>query len=82
MDCKKLDLLMMVLVTVVAVALIAMYVFVVPVAVVLFGMAAQCAVEDPFGRFAAFAVSMLMSAFIGYNIANLVNDCREKEKNR
>jgi hypothetical protein len=77
MGCEKFDLLLMGLVVVLTVALAAMYVVVVPVTIVMYGLAAQCVIEDPFGKFAAFTAAMLMSAFIGFNIANLTSSCEE-----
>ena len=77
MGCEKFDLLLMGLVVVLMVALAAMYVVVVPVTIVMYGLAAQCAFEDPFGKFTAFISAMLMSAFIGFNIANLTSSCEE-----
>ena len=47
MDCEKFDLLLMGLVVVLTVALAAMYVVVVPVTIVMYGLAAQCAFEAP-----------------------------------
>jgi len=77
MGCEKFDFLMMGLVVVLLVALAAMYVVVVPVTIVMYGLAAQCVVEDPLSKFAAFTAAMLMSAFIGFNIANLTSSCEE-----
>jgi hypothetical protein len=77
MSCEKFDLLLMGLVVVLLVALVTVYLVVVPVTIVMYGLAAQCAFEDPFGKFAAFTAAMLMSAFIGFNIANLTSSCEE-----
>jgi len=80
MDCEKLDWLLMGLVFAFTIALAITYMIVVPATFVLYGMAAQCVVSDPCGKSLAFIASMLMSAFIGYSIANLVNNCEDKEE--
>ena len=76
MECEKFDVVMMILIVALAVAVGAMYVVVLPTAFVLFGVAAQCATEDPLGRFVGFTAAVIASAFAGYKVADLLSNCR------
>jgi len=77
MDCEVVDWVMFGLVIVLIVAVVAMYVFIIPSYAIAVGMAAQCVVDNPCGKFAMFMVSMLMSFFMGYTVARLT----EKDNN-
>lgn len=79
--CEKIDIAIMVLAIVVLVIIGATYIFIVPTLYILFGYVSQCIVENPWHKTYFFILAMVMSAFIGYNIANLVNDCDKKKNN-
>ncbi|MCI4409932.1 MAG: hypothetical protein JHC26_12635 [Thermofilum sp.] len=77
---EKIDIAIMVLAVVLLVIIGATYIFIVPTLYILFGYVSQCIVENPWHKTYFFILAMVMSAFIGYNIA-LINDCDKKKNN-
>jgi hypothetical protein len=75
MECGKIDIAMLVLMAVLVVAVGVLYLFIIPAMFVLFGIAAQCAAEDPQGRYVAFVAAFAAAAFAGYKAVDLLDPC-------